>query len=119
LTFAGGQGEVGIDNRGLNRWGMHFVEGKPYDGLLWLRSAEQVDVAVTLESDDGGRILAQSRVHVPGGDNWCRTPFTLVPRATALSRHLVPVLVQRLGSCRLRSLLRSGRFPRGAGVQHG
>src|SRR5205807_1202139 len=83
LTFAGGQGEVGIDNRGLNRWGMHLVEGKPYDGLLWLRSAEQVDVAVTLESDDGGRILAQSRVHVPGGDNWCRTPFTLVPRATA------------------------------------
>ncbi|HEV3119596.1 MAG TPA: alpha-L-arabinofuranosidase C-terminal domain-containing protein [Gemmataceae bacterium] len=83
LTFAGGKGEVGIENRGLNRWGMHFVEGKPYDGLLWLRSAEPVDVAVALESGDGGRILAQSRVHVPGGNNWCRAPFTLVPRATA------------------------------------
>lgn len=29
LTFAGGEGEFGIENQGLNRWGMHFEGGKP------------------------------------------------------------------------------------------
>ena len=28
ITFTGGQGEVGIENQSLNRWGMNFVRGK-------------------------------------------------------------------------------------------
>ncbi len=27
LTFTGGDGEIGLENQSLNRWGMHFVRG--------------------------------------------------------------------------------------------
>ena len=39
VTFIKGEGRFGIENCGLNRWGMCFVEGKPYDGVLggWLK----------------------------------------------------------------------------------
>lgn len=30
VSFIEGEGEVGIENRGLNRWGMNFVAGKNY-----------------------------------------------------------------------------------------
>ncbi len=35
-----GDGRIGVENQGLNRWGMNFVAGKPYEGVLWAR-AEQ------------------------------------------------------------------------------
>ena len=35
ITFESGEGEVGIENQGLNRWGMNFMAGKPYEGCLW------------------------------------------------------------------------------------
>ncbi len=36
LTFAGGSGEIGLANGGLNHWGLHFEGGKPYEGYVWL-----------------------------------------------------------------------------------
>ena len=29
VAFKAGEGEIGIENQGLNRWGMSFVKGKP------------------------------------------------------------------------------------------
>jgi len=53
LAFTAGQGEIGIENRGLNRWGMSFVAGKPYDGYLWLKCDRATAVFVAAESADG------------------------------------------------------------------
>lgn len=38
IEFIGGDGEVGVENRGLNRWGMHFVGGRAYEGLIVARA---------------------------------------------------------------------------------
>src|SRR5262249_5837474 len=32
LTFSDGEGAFGVENRGLNRWGLALVAGKPYEG---------------------------------------------------------------------------------------
>jgi hypothetical protein len=80
LTFIEGEGEVGIDNRGLNRWGLNVVEGKPYEGYVWARSGRSTEVSVALEGRDGGRVLAESRLSVRG-DGWNRYDFTLTPGA--------------------------------------
>jgi len=34
LTFTSGAGTIGQANQGLNRWGMNFVGGSPYTGIL-------------------------------------------------------------------------------------
>src|SRR5580658_1048081 len=38
ITFTSGAGEIGIANQGLNRWGMSFVGGSPYEGCLDVRA---------------------------------------------------------------------------------
>ena len=32
IVFSSGTGELGVENRGLNRWGMHFAAGGPGPG---------------------------------------------------------------------------------------
>ncbi|MDB5331081.1 MAG: putative alpha-L-arabinofuranosidase [Phycisphaerales bacterium] len=81
LTFTGGEGELGIENRGLNRWGMYFVEAKPYDGYLWARAENPTDIIVTLESADGTKVYGEAPLHLKSGD-WQRLDFTLTPNAT-------------------------------------
>jgi hypothetical protein len=81
ITFASGQGEMGIENRGLNRWGMCFREGKPCEGYVWLRADKQTDVHVAMESADGATVYAEGRLRASGGD-WQRADFTLTPKGT-------------------------------------
>jgi len=81
ITFRAGQGEWGIENQGLNRWGMHFAGGKPYEGVLWARAPKPVVLFVALESAGGGRLLAEKGLNVGPGE-WQRLEFTLVPAAT-------------------------------------
>ena len=80
LTFVGGQGKIGVENQGLNRWGMHFAEGKPYEGVLWARADAPVEMLVALENKDGSQTLAEERLAIKPGD-WRRLSFTLTPKA--------------------------------------
>jgi hypothetical protein len=81
LTFLRGEGEIGVENRGLNRWGLSLVGGKPYEGYIWLRAEKLTEVSVGLESGDGTRVYAETKLAVPAGD-WRRLNFTLTPNAT-------------------------------------
>ncbi len=91
LTFIRGQGRVGIENRGLNRWGMYFAADKPYEGTLWARADAPVDLFAALENNDGSRSLAEERLSVkPGG--WQRFTFKLTPRSTEKSARLAITL---------------------------
>jgi alpha-L-arabinofuranosidase len=76
-----GEGEVGIENQGLNRWGLSFIAGKVYEGYVWIRSEWQTDLFVGLESRDGARSYAQARLEVRGNE-WHRLNFALTPDAT-------------------------------------
>jgi hypothetical protein len=80
LTFATGEGEVGIENRGLNRQGMCFRSGKAYEGHVWARAEKPADLWVALESGDGSKVHAETKLRVEAGD-WRRLDFTLTPGA--------------------------------------
>jgi hypothetical protein len=78
ITFNSGEGEFGIENQGLNRWGVSFVQGKPYGGYVWARAAKPVELFAALESRDGFRVYAEQRLAVTNND-WERLSFNLTP----------------------------------------
>lgn len=82
LAFTGGEGEVGIGNQGLNRQGMAFQAGRPYEGYVWVRAEGSVDLYAALESADGANVLAEAPLHASQGD-WERLDFTVTPGAAA------------------------------------
>ena len=78
IHFTGGEGALGVENRGLNRWGLNFVAGKPYEGYLWMRAEGPAEVHVAAESGDGSRTYAEAVIDVKGSE-WKRYDFTLTP----------------------------------------
>ena len=78
VTFLSGEGAYGINNMGLNRMGMHFVEGKPYEGYLYARTSAPTTLYVVMESADGTRRYAEQAVQLaPGG--FSKYEFFLTP----------------------------------------
>ncbi len=82
LAFTEGEGEFGIENRGLKRWGLHVEAGKPYEGCVVVRAPQATEVFVALETGDGATILAERKLSVSSSD-WQRLDFELTPSATA------------------------------------
>lgn len=80
MEFVSGDGEVGIENRGLNRQGLCFQAGKPYDGYVWVRAPKPTEVWLTLENADGSRRVAETSV-AASADDWQRLDFKLMPDA--------------------------------------
>jgi hypothetical protein len=92
ITFTGGPGEAGIENRGLNRQGLSFVAGKTYEGYVWLRAEKTTNLNVSLESSDGSRRYAKAVLPVEDGDVWKRYPFSLAPDGAVASGRLAITL---------------------------
>jgi hypothetical protein len=80
IAFTTGDGEVGIENRGLNRQGLCFRAGKPYEGYIWARAEKPTDIWVSLESGDGARVDAETKLHIDSAE-WQRLEFTLTTAA--------------------------------------
>jgi len=80
ISFTSGRGEVGVANQSLNRWGMNFVRGKPYEGCLWARAESDAELFVALESKDGRAVYAEKSLKLTAGD-WHRLDFKLTPNA--------------------------------------
>ena len=78
ITFSNGSGVIGIENQGLNRWGMNFVKGKSYQGYLWARAQSPIELFVALESRDGSTVYAEKSLQLNVGD-WQKLDFTLKP----------------------------------------
>ncbi|HEV3342691.1 MAG TPA: alpha-L-arabinofuranosidase C-terminal domain-containing protein [Pirellulales bacterium] len=100
LEFLSGEGEVGLENRGLNRQGMCFRAGKPYDGYVWLRCQAPAELWVSMEDGDGARRVAESRLETAGGDDWRRLDFKLTPQAD-VERGRLSVSLRRPGKVAL------------------
>ena len=81
ISFTGGQGEIGIENRGLNRWGMSLVARKRYEGYLWLKCDRATEVFVGAESGDGARNYAEEHLSIEAGD-WRRYDFGFTSNAS-------------------------------------
>jgi alpha-L-arabinofuranosidase len=80
MTFKEGDGEDGIENQSLNRWGMNFVKGKRYEGHIWLRAEQPVRLFLALESADGSKLYAETHVEAKSAQ-WQRIDFKLTPNA--------------------------------------
>ncbi len=80
ITFTGGTGEIGIENQGLNRWGLNFVKGKSYEGYLWAGAAAPTTLFVSLESNNGAAIYAEKSLNLSSSE-WRRVNFALSPNA--------------------------------------
>jgi hypothetical protein len=93
VTFSSGEGEWGIENQGLNRWGMNFVKGREYEGYVWARADEPTELVVALESRDGSRRYAESKLEVTD-KAWQRLNFTLTPDAADEAGRFALVLKQ-------------------------
>jgi hypothetical protein len=78
VVFTDGTGEVGIENRGLNRQGMCFRAGKVYEGYVWARAEKPTDLWISLESQDGARVHAETKLRF-AGNAWQKLGFNLTP----------------------------------------
>jgi hypothetical protein len=115
VSFARGEGEVGVENQGLNRWGMHFEAGKPYEAVVWARSERGAELWLSLESADGSRVHAEQRLEVPAG-GWQRLACELTPRHSE-SKGRLAVSLRRPGSVVLGyALLQPGEWGRFKGL---
>jgi len=82
IEMLGGTGTVGVANRGLNRWGLTFREGREYPGRLYLRQrGYEGRVTVALQSAAGQRTYAQQTLG-PIKADWARYDFSLRASAT-------------------------------------
>ncbi|MCI8361457.1 MAG: hypothetical protein HFE86_09005 [Clostridiales bacterium] len=79
ISFQLGEGAVGVGNMGLNRKGMNFEQDKEYEGYLYARSQEGAAAYLALESADGTRKYAETRLDVESGGGWKKYAFTLTP----------------------------------------
>ena len=78
LSFDSGNGEWGLENQGLNHWGMDFIAGNAYSGHVWARTERPATLWVALESRDGSQVYGEAPLQVTG-DEWQRLDFTLTP----------------------------------------
>lgn len=80
MAFDAGEGEWGIENQGLNRWGMNLVAGRAYEGYVWARAERPVELVVALENREGSRVYAEEQLPI-AGNGWSRLNFVLRPKA--------------------------------------
>lgn len=68
MVFDSGNGEFGIENRGLNREGLSFVAGKPYEGYIWVRAEQATTLFAGLESAEGLKVYAEQSLYLAAGE---------------------------------------------------
>ncbi|MBI5835351.1 MAG: glycoside hydrolase family 127 protein [Armatimonadetes bacterium] len=93
IRFVSGTGTVGVENQGLNRWGLGLVAGKPYEGLVWARCEQAATLHVALQSRDGAKTYATTTLSVAPGE-WRRLPFALTPHAADSAGRLALTLAE-------------------------
>ncbi|MDR1746192.1 MAG: hypothetical protein LBR49_02850 [Tannerella sp.] len=83
ITFVDGAGEVGITNHGLYRMGIEFEDGKPYNGILRVKSDQPTTVYVSLR-DEKGVALVEKPYQIKGDGTYEKLSFELTPAGGAL-----------------------------------
>ncbi|MBR2948329.1 MAG: hypothetical protein IKC46_00550 [Lachnospiraceae bacterium] len=80
--FSGSNRQVlknaGVYNRGLNKSGMYFKEGKEYRGYLIAKADAQANVTVSLRGADPAVVYAETSFSVSG--DWKKYEFTLTAK---------------------------------------
>lgn len=80
IQNTGGKGEWGLCNAGLNKQGIRFVAGMPYEGLLRVKAKTPTTLYFSLR-DEKGAVLAEKSVKVQGSDSYQKVTVELTPTA--------------------------------------
>ena len=78
LAFTGGNGEVGITNHGLYKQGIRFDAGKPYEGVLRIKTDKPATIYLSLR-DEQGKALAEKPYQLKGDNSYEKVAFELIP----------------------------------------
>jgi hypothetical protein len=78
MTYTGGTGEIGIENRSLNRWGMDVQADKSYEGYVYVRTSAPTTIYVAFESASGASVYAETSF-TADDPAWTRYDFALTP----------------------------------------
>lgn len=115
LTLTSGTGSIGIENQGLNRWGMSFTASSPYEGRVWARAEQPTEIVVALQDRAGTRTVAEATLQVTSTD-WQPLKFTLTPDAEIATGRM-SVLLRKPGTVTLGYvLLQPGKWGRFKGL---
>jgi hypothetical protein len=82
MAFTGGNGEVGITNHGLYKQGIRFDSGKPYDGVLRIKTDKPATIYISLR-DDNGNLLVERPYQLKGDSNYEKVEYELIPNGSA------------------------------------
>lgn len=93
VTCREGQGEFGMDNAGLKRWGLFLRGGRDYEGYLRVKTDKITPIAVSLRTADGA-VLAEQILKTTGGHGYERLAFRLVPKADSKNARFAVTLKQ-------------------------
>jgi len=80
IRFLDGTGECGIYNAGLNKQGINLVSGKPYEGVLRLKSKGSNTIYLSLR-DENSNVLAEKPYQLKGDGSYEKVTFELTPSA--------------------------------------
>jgi alpha-L-arabinofuranosidase len=78
IRFVQGTGECGLINSGLNKQGIDLVSGKPYDGVIRIKSSGATTVFLSLR-DEKGALLAEKPYNLRGDGTYEKLQFELTP----------------------------------------
>lgn len=81
ITFEGGSGEIGLTNAGLNKMGINLEAGKPYDGILRIKSNGAKTIYLSLR-DAQGKVLAEKPYSLKGDGSYEKINFELTPNGS-------------------------------------
>src|SRR5205814_932402 len=101
-----------LENAGLNRWGISLIAGKPYEGYVWLRAAEATPLYAALESADGSKVYAESKLDPKSTPDWQRIDFTLTPSAADANARFALKLKQPRSLALGHAFLQAGEWGR-------
>ncbi len=82
VDFEGGTGEVGLVNYGLYRMGIAYENGKPYEGVLRVKSEKPQTLYLSLR-DDEGKVIAEKGYPLQGDGSYEKVVFELTPSSGA------------------------------------
>ncbi|TWT80178.1 hypothetical protein CA13_15910 [Planctomycetes bacterium CA13] len=83
IRFVNGQGTVCINNKGLNRWGLHLQQGKEYEGVVYAKTDSPCELWVGAENSDGSQVMDEKKLNIASSE-WKRIEFCLTPNETVV-----------------------------------
>jgi len=114
ITMLGGNGEVGICNSGLYKQGINLISGKPYDGIIRVKSLKPVKLYLSLR-DEAGKIIAEKSYNLKGDGSYEKVNFELTPQAST-PKGKFGISLKESGEVELGfAFLQAGEWGRGKG----